>query len=92
MSISILLTRQLATQRQQARRVYPAATWLPGDEPPVGAVVCDGDRVIGVVEGEYDPGTDGSESLRWHWLVRKPDGDIILEWPPRLRPATEGAP
>lgn len=88
----IVMTPQLAELRLQARRFYPEATWLPGDEPPCGERVQElSDGLIGTVQGVFT-GKDSQpgEPLHCWWLVKIHDKrfeppQLLLSWPPRLR-------
>ena len=81
----IILTPELAAKRIQARRVFPNATWLPGDEPPIGMKVRRADGAIAEVRGVF---TGPDLYVRYWWLLRDERYDRdVFDWPPTLRMA-----
>jgi hypothetical protein len=89
----MVITPLLAELRMQARKVFPKATWLPGDEPPIGIKVREAggrSEMIGEVRGALgENGThdkNGKPVLAYWWIVRvKWDKEYdVYWWPPML--------
>ena len=91
----IILTQELAKLRQEARKNFPNAIWLPGDDPPCGTVVFRDGKKIGTVEGEFIPPADDPDRLRYWWRIKRDDMQLqgkqatSIEYPPTLRPEGE---
>lgn len=89
----VILTPSIAALRQEARRIFPNACWLPGDSIPVGERV-EYDGQICTVAGPYR-GKDSSEgeALEGWWLLEGPwcDQGFLIVWPPILVPLSEAA-
>lgn len=87
----IILTKELAELRIQARTNFPNADFLPGDDPPVGETLYrtnySGKIEPLVVLGEFQP-EEAQKSLRYWWKVDwhyRGERHTALEWPPNLR-------
>jgi hypothetical protein len=87
---TIILTHRLAAARLQARSNFPGAQWLPGDECPIGLRVLRRDGATATVLGEVQY-PEGDTNEWWWWLQddRYPE-HMVLDWPPTLRPRSEG--
>jgi hypothetical protein len=83
----VILDSALVELRLEARRVFPNALFLPGDDPPVGDTVELDDGGVAVVVGP-SPAVRGwwivgaGPGNRWRW--GDGPGHLWLIWPPTI--------
>ena len=80
----IILSKDLAEDRIQARQIWPEAKWLPGDPCPIGMEVRDQNAQEYVITGE---GLGENQIFKFWWrgvnTTRPGDPETML-WPPSL--------